>query len=279
MGPPPRDATTAAARSLVDVFPFAPVIATTVPSNARRSSAARSSSAWPVSTDVARRAPSTASAVAHHDGRAAPRSSASGDESRARPCCSPASATNRLPGRDRAGVGRHRRRRRRRRPSRTAPPTARATSAAARPRSHPLALRRASASRATSRSSNGTCASANSCLVSCPLPAITTTSPATAPRDRALGSPPAGRARRRTRPPSGVPPGSISAMIAQRVLRPRVVARHDDVRSALAVAAAPSGVAWPGRGRRRNRTRRSRGPSADARAARSTCSMLSGVCA
>ena len=44
-----RVAHTAAAMSLVEVFPFAPVIATTVPSNPRRSSAARSRSAWPVS--------------------------------------------------------------------------------------------------------------------------------------------------------------------------------------------------------------------------------------
>ena len=63
------------------------------------------------------------------------------------------------------------------------------------------------------------------------------------------------------------------------ILRARVVGGDDRLVGQLARRSAPSAGACPGRGRRRRRTPRSRRPSVSSRAARSTFSSESGVCA
>ena len=116
------------------------------------------------------------------------------------------------------------------------------------------------------------------CVVSWPLPAITTTSPGSRAAERQRDGARAGRARRTSRGGRWRRCHDLRDD-RPRVLAPRVVGREDyDDRRA---AAATSPMRRPlrcGRGRRRRRTRRTtRCPAATSRAASSTCSRPSGV--
>ena len=110
-----------------------------------------------------------------------------------------------------------------------------------------------SASRATSRSSNGSVTPATSWPCSCPLPAITTTSPG--PRRSTACS--IARARSSSTIELAGAPGDDLVDDRERILAARVVRRDDrDVRERR-TRSAPSAGACRGRGRRRSRTRRS----------------------
>ena len=143
-----------------------------------------------------------------------------------------------------------------------------------RKRDHAGAPSRRSASRATSRSSNGSLRSANSCPCSWPLPAMTTTSPSRGAADRLgdrgsavgldLGS--------------GPTPGKDLVDDRERILASRVVRGHDRRRPRARRRSAPSRplAAVPVAAARRRR--RSDVPSVSSRAVRRTFASESGVC-
>ena len=272
-------AISAAISSLVDVLPTEPVtrdhggaeLAPPRRAPARRSAASGSSAAstapprQPAPRARARRARPRRPPPARRRRTAPPstRSPDEADEQVARP--------------DRARVDRPRAPARRRR---------RAHELARRPRRRPARRPRrsrrdtaASASRATATSSNGSLRPpANSWPCSWPLPAITTTSPGCGERDRAadrrapvdvaldVRAPPGTPARISSMIASGSSERGLSEVTSADVGQPRARSR-------------PSAGACRGRGRRPRRTRRSRGPSASSRAASSTFSSASGLCA
>ena len=127
-------------------------------------------------------------------------------------------------------------------------------------------------------SSNGTLRPpSNSCPCSWPLPAITTTSPGCAPPTaRSIAA--RGRSDLALGARAGAAP-AISAMIALRVLRARVVGGHDHAVGEPPRRPRPSAGACRGRGRRRRRTRTCTPPPVGrARARRAARSRASRAC-
>ena len=246
---------------MVDVLPVEPVMATTRAGDRRRTSAAiapRAATAESTQmtdvpgTGVSPRRTAVPDANVSRSRRTAAAPAATAASTNRAPCVrSPGRATKRSPGCDSARVDRHARHGRdpaRRRAARDGGDLAR------RERDH-AAPAGAGAPRAPpSRSSNGTVRSASSWPCSCPLPAMTTTSPGAGQPDGALDRRPA--VDLDVHREAGGDVGDDRG----RILAARIVGRDDRDVGQRAERPRPSAGACRGRDLRRTRRRRSAAP-------------------